>query len=82
MNTLFDQLLAQNPRTERTKHTALCERVPIELFDSIEHEIRPVMRARGIRAMYRGPRKHNHTWYNKPSMTRRCDATHVLFYYG
>jgi hypothetical protein len=67
------------PRTKNTKHSAFCERIPIHMFDIAESALRVEMRAQGYRAMYRGPRVSNNT-YGMPSMTRRCDATHVLLY--
>ena len=67
------------PRTENTKHSAFCERIPIHMFDIAEEALRPEMRAKGYRAIYRGPRVSNRT-RDIPSMTRRCDATHVLLY--
>lgn len=66
------------PRTDATKHTAFCERIPIAMFELVETELRKEMRAKGYRAMYRGPRVSNDT--RTPTMTRRCDATHVLLY--
>ena len=66
------------PRTENTKHNAFCERIPIKMFELAEAALRVEMRAKGYRAMYRGPRVSNLGWY--PTMTRRCDATHVLLY--
>ena len=66
------------PRTKNTKHSAFCERIPIAMFELAEAALRPEMRAKGYRAMYRGPRVSNRSFY--PTMTRRCDATHVLLY--
>ena len=66
------------PRTNTTRHSAFCERIPIHMFDIAESALRPEMRSKGYRAIYRGPRVHNDSRY--PSMTRRCDATHVLLY--
>ena len=66
------------PRTANTRHSAFCERIPIAMFEIAEAALRVEMRARGYRAMYRGPRVSNDT--RTPSMTRRCDATHVLLY--
>jgi hypothetical protein len=48
------------------------------MFELAEAALRVEMRARGYRAIYRGPRVSNDSRY--PSMTRRCDATHVLLY--
>jgi hypothetical protein len=67
------------PRTKATKHSAFCERIPIRMFEIAEAALRVEMRARGYRAIYRGPRVSNNTW-GAPTMTRRCDATHVLLY--
>ena len=67
------------PRTKATKHSAFCERIPIRMFELAEAALRPEMRKRGYRAMYRGPRVSNDT-SRIPTMTRRCDATHVLLY--
>jgi hypothetical protein len=66
------------PRTSATKHSAFCERIPIKMFELVETELRKEMRANGYRVMYRGPRVSNDT--RTPTMTRRCDATHVLMY--
>lgn len=67
------------PRTKATKHSAFCERIPIRMFEVVEQALRKEMREKGYRAIYRGPRVSNRTW-DIPSMTRRCDATHVLLY--
>jgi hypothetical protein len=66
------------PRTANTKHSAFCERIPIRMFELAEAALRVEMRSRGYRAIYRGPRVSNDT--RTPTMTRRCDATHVLLY--
>lgn len=66
------------PRTDATKHTAFCERIPIAMFNLVETELRKEMRTKGYRAIYRGPRVSNAAWV--PTMTCRCDATHVLLY--
>jgi len=67
------------PRTPATKHSAFCERIPIAVFNLAEAALRVEMRAKGYRAMYRGSRVSNDT-FGPPTMTRRCDATHVLLY--
>lgn len=73
------KLMAETyPRNENTRHNAFCERIPIHMFDVAEAALRVEMRANGYRAIYRGPRVSNDTRY--PTMTRRCDATHVLLY--
>ena len=66
------------PRTRQTKHSAFCERIPMAMFEVAEAALRVEMRARGYRAIYRGPRVSNDTRY--PTMTCRCDATYVLLY--
>jgi hypothetical protein len=66
------------PRTKQTRHSAFCERIPMAMFELVEDALRVEMRARGLRAMYRGPRVSNLT--RTPTMTMRCDATHVLLY--
>ena len=67
------------PRTRNTRHSAFCERIPIAMFELAEAALRKEMRAKGYRAIYRGPRVSNDT-RDIPTMTRRCDATHVLLY--
>jgi hypothetical protein len=67
------------PRTANTRHSAFCERIPIAMFEIAEAALRVEMRSRGYRAIYRGPRVSNAGRYF-PTMTRRCDATHVLLY--
>ena len=77
--SMMELLRETYPRTKQTKHSAFCERIPIAMFDLAEAALRPEMRKRGYRAIYRGPRVSNNT-RDIPSMTRRCDATHVLLY--
>ena len=57
-------------------------RIPMEFFEQNEAEIRAVMREHKLRAIYRGPRLSNNVKYkfSVPSMTRRCDATHMMLY--
>ena len=76
------------PRAAGQDNQAQTGRIPIELFDAMEDSLRPLMRAAGLRAMYRGPRpnsnaRHDVPWCAgmRPSMTRRCDAEAVLFYF-
>jgi hypothetical protein len=52
--------------------------IPMADFEAFEDGIRPAMRERGYRVVYRGPRVSNRTYY--PTMTRRCDATHAVIY--
>ena len=77
--SMMELLRETYPRTKATKHSAFCERIPIRMFEVVEASLRVEMRQRGYRAIYRGPRVSNRTW-DIPSMTRRCDATHVLLY--
>jgi hypothetical protein len=77
--SLLELIKETYPRTKATKHSAFCERIPMAMFELIEDKLRVEMRAKGYRAIYRGPRVSNRTW-DIPSMTRRCDATHVLLY--
>ena len=51
-------------------------------FDKLEHLLRPYMREIGNRAMYRGPRVSNSGKSVPPTMTMRCDATHVIITYS
>jgi hypothetical protein len=76
--SLLELIKETYPRTKGTKHSAFCERIPMAMFELIEDKLRVEMRERGYRAMYRGPRVSNDSYY--PTMTRRCDATHVLLY--
>lgn len=57
-------------------------RIPMDFFEQNEREIREVMRENKLRAIYRGPRVSNQLSrrMDTPSMTRRCDATHVMLY--
>jgi len=62
-------------------------RIPMEVFNIVEKDIRGYMRSRGLRATFRGPRIHN-SILNKarylaaiPSRTLRRDATHVILTY-
>ena len=75
---MMELLRETYPRNKNTKHSAFCERIPIKMFEIAEAALRKEMRSLGYRAIYRGPRVSNGTRY--PSMTRRCDATHVLLY--
>ena len=56
--------------------------IPIDFFNQNEKEIRKMMKHENLRAIYRGPRLSNELYYSTsiPSMTRRCDATHVVLY--
>ena len=76
MNQLTDQAVAaikaQHPKGW----------IPIDLFNQFEVLFRHYMCANNLRAFYRGPRcSNNNKPHSVPSMTRRCDATHVVFGY-
>ena len=84
----IDSIRKLFPRAEGQKNAAVTGLIPIELFDAMEDSLRPLMREAGLRAMYRGPRpnspaRHIVPWCaeSRPSMTRRCDAEAVLFYF-
>ena len=84
----IDSIRKLFPRAEGQKNAAVTGLIPIELFDAMEDSLRPLMREAGLRAMYRGPRpnspaRHDVPWCagQQPSMTRRCDAEAVLFYF-
>ena len=77
--SIMTTLKTMFPRTVTTRHSAFCERIPMDLFEAMESALRTEMRAHGYKAMYRGPRVSNDTG-RIPTMTRRCDATHVLLY--
>lgn len=53
--------------------------IPMRDFNEREAEFRIIMRKEELRAIYRGPRVSNNC-SGIPSMTRRCDATHVVLY--
>ena len=63
-------------------NSAVTGNIPIAYFNANEKAIRAVMREAGYtRSLYRGPRSTNNC-SGRPTMTRRCDATSVLFYYA
>jgi hypothetical protein len=66
------------------KRRANCARsgyIPMSLFAEVEAELRPQIRAQGMCVQYRGPRISNRVQPgNRPTVTRRCDATHVVLY--
>lgn len=76
----LDILKAMFPR--EGGNCARTGRIPMAFFEANESEIRAVMREHKLRAIYRGPRVSNQVKYkfSVPSMTRRCDATHVMLY--
>jgi hypothetical protein len=78
----LEALRAHFPKTRR--NAALTGYIPMDFFEDNEDRIRQIFKdlPGSYRFIYRGPRISNKTtsYYNKPSMTRRCDATHVLIY--
>ena len=74
MNAL-EQIQTAFPRSADQTNEALTGSIPINVFNATEAQIRPLMREAGLRAIYRGPRVESNS-----SMTRRADATAVLFY--
>jgi len=79
--SLLDLIKETYPRTKQSRHRAICERVPMAMFELNEVKLRVEMRANGVKAVYRGPRVSNCTRNNnRPTTTMRCDATHVLLY--
>lgn len=56
--------------------------IPMDVFNTVEKDLRPEMQAKGYRIYYRGPRKSNGGMFlNLASHTRRCDATHAVIYH-
>jgi hypothetical protein len=70
--TVEDFRAVYKPRTG----SAVTGWIPMHIFNVLEKDIRPEMRERGMRVIYRGPRTNPAS-----SMTRRADATHAVIYY-
>lgn len=77
MKLTLNDVFKKYPKTRF--NSALCGEIPMSEFEAIEKDLRPLMRERRIRAIYRGPRVNNLTT-SKPSMTCRQDADRVLLY--
>ena len=76
----INELKMMFPKIKGTN--AVTGRIPMDFFEANEKAIRASMREHGYRAIYRGPRiSNNNHRSNVPSMTRRCDATHVMIYH-
>lgn len=71
----IDALQKMFPRAAGEKNSAVTGLIDIGTFNKREQEIRQLMRAAKLRAIYRGPRRHAYT-----SMTLRRDAQAVLLY--
>ena len=65
-----------NAYTEGKTELSTTGPIPIKEFDSMEAELRPEMRAQGLRVWYRGPRPQG--W--AASFTRRANATYAVIY--
>jgi len=69
---------------KKRRNAALTGWIPMEFFENNEDIIRKIVKdlPGTYRYYYRGPRISNRLMSpsNKPSMTRRCDATHVTIY--
>ena len=61
---------------------AVTGNIPMAEFEANESMFRKVMKANGLKVIYRGGRVSNATGIKhfKATMTRRCDATSVLLY--
>ena len=79
----IDTLRNLFPKTRR--NAALTGWIPIEFFEDNEALIRKLVKdlPGTHRYYYRGPRISNRPMNpsNQPTMTRRCDATHVTIYH-
>lgn len=78
----FESLRNLFPKIRR--NAALTGCIPMNFFEDNEDRIRKIFKdlPGSYRFIYRGPRINNQPLFrsNQPSMTRRCDATHVLIY--
>ena len=78
----LEALRAHFPKTRR--NAALTGYIPMDFFEDNEDRIRQIFKdlPGSYRYYYRGPRISNQPMArsNKPTMTRRCDATHVTIY--
>jgi hypothetical protein len=74
--------------TEGKTELSITGRIPIKEFDSMEADLRPEMRARGLRVWYRGPRMGSSALgefdIRNPqggvTATHRKHATHAVIY--
>jgi len=74
MKVTVNEIRRQYPKTK--PGCALTGWIPMQVFNAIEADLRPEMRAKGYRIVYRGPRVNP-----KQGMTRRADATHAVIYF-
>ena len=77
----LDSICRRWPKTSKKSMMAVSGYIPIKDFDRLEPVLRPIMRANGLKAIYRGPRINNiiSTHYS-PTMTRRMDAEYAVLY--
>lgn len=75
------QLKTLFPRT--LGNSAVTGRIPMEWFNHYEADIRKAMLGNKVKTIYRGARRSNKLSraLDTPTMTMRCDATHVMLYY-
>lgn len=78
MSFTLESIRALFPKTKRNQ--ACSGPIPMDFFELNEKSLRKVMRENRLRAIYRGPRVSNSSRKSTPSMTCRCDATHVMLY--
>lgn len=76
MKVSVNEIRRQYPKTNRKAYAALSGYIPMAVFNAVEKDLRPEMRAKGYRVIYRGPRTGPNS-----SMTRRADATHAVIYH-
>lgn len=74
--SMLRTVLSAYPKDYSADNCAVSGLIPIDVFLSIEKELRPEMRKEKLRAIYRGPRR-----YAGQSMTRKGDAKNVLLYF-
>ena len=74
MKVTVNEIRRQYPKTK--PGCAVSGWIPMQVFDAVEKDLRPEMRAKGYRIIYRGPRVNP-----KQCMTRRRDATYAVIYF-
>jgi hypothetical protein len=78
----LSQIQTLFPRT--LGNCAVTGRIPMAWFNHYEADVRKAMRGNKVKTIYRGARLSNNLSrprLDTPTMTRRCDATHVMLYY-
>ena len=74
MKVSVNDIRRQYPKRPGT--CAISGWIPMDVFNAIEKDLRPEMRAKDYRIIYRGPRSSFTS-----SMTRRSNATHAVIYH-